>query len=92
MTLAEATAYLRLPEADVISAVQTQGLSGRFIGIEWRFLKSAIRAWLSLIGPIQESRKAAQLALVGKYKDDPDLLNICKEAYRQRARTRAEDE
>lgn len=91
LTLAEAAAYLRLSEAEVIHLVHSQSLPGRFLGTEWRFLKAAIQPWLSTGGPTPEARKAAQLALAGKYKDDPDLMRICEEAYRQRGRPITED-
>ena len=86
LTLTEAAAYLRLPEKDVIAATSAQSLPGRLVGGEWRFLKSAIQQWLSAAPPILQTRKEAQLALAGKYKDDPDLMRICEDAYRQRGR------
>jgi excisionase family DNA binding protein len=86
LTLAEAAAYLRLSEADTVRLVHSQGLPGGHTGSEWRFLKAALQQWLSTGSPTQQSRKEAQLALAGKYKDDPDLMRICEEAYRQRGR------
>jgi Helix-turn-helix domain len=86
LTLAEAAAYLRLPEAEVLSLAHSQGLPGRCIAGEWRFLKAAIQHWLATASPTWETRKAAILALAGKYKDDPDLEQIVEEAYRQRGR------
>ena len=91
-TLAEAAAYLRLSEADVVDLVHSQNLPGRFTGSEWRFLKSAIQQWLTTGLPTRQARKKAQLALAGKYKDDPDLVRICEEAYRQRGRPTTEGE
>jgi excisionase family DNA binding protein len=85
-TLAEAAAYLRLPEQDVLRMINEQGLPARQVGTDWRFLKTAIQQWLSAGSSTAEQRKAAQLALAGKYKDDPDLMRICEEAYRQRGR------
>jgi len=85
-TLAEAAAYLRVSEADVLELVNSQNLPGRLVGSDWRFLKTAIQQWLTQGSPSTQSRKAAQLALAGKYKDDPDLMRICEEAYRQRGR------
>src|SRR5437867_3705060 len=38
LTLAEAAAYLRVSEADVVRLAQQQDLPGRLIGTEWRFL------------------------------------------------------
>ncbi len=92
LTLSEAATYLRLSEGDVIGLVRSQGLPGRFMGGEWRFLKAAIQQWLSVTLPTSQSRKEAQLALAGKYKDDPDLIRICEEAYRQRGRPITEDD
>jgi excisionase family DNA binding protein len=92
LTLAEAAAYLRLSEADIIELVHSQNLPGRLAGNEWRFLKAAIQQWLASGSPTPQSRKEAQLALAGKYKDDPDLKRICEEAYRQRGRSMIEGE
>jgi excisionase family DNA binding protein len=92
LTLSEAAVYLRLPEGAVINAVHSQGLPARFVGGEWRFLKPAIQQWLSSGSPTPETRKAAQLALAGKYKDDPDLMRIGEEANRERGRPLTEDE
>jgi excisionase family DNA binding protein len=91
-TLEEAAAYLRLLESDVLRLVREQGLPARQLGLEWRFLKTAIQQWLSTGSPRPQSGKEALLALAGKYKDDPDLMNICEEAYRRRGRPMTEDE
>ena len=86
LTLAEAAAYLRLPEAEVVGLVRSQGLPGRSIAGEWRFLKSAIQHWLATALPTWELRKAAILELAGKYTDDPELEQIVEEAHRRRGR------
>jgi hypothetical protein len=86
LTLAEAAAYLRVPEKDVIAAASSQGLPGRLINGEWRFLKTAIQQWLSVSQPTAEMRKAAQLALAGSWKDDPDAMQILEDAMRLRGR------
>jgi hypothetical protein len=91
LTLAEAAAYLRLPEKDVIAAASTQGLPGRLVAGEWRFLKSAIQQWLNVSQPTAEMRKAALLAAAGAFRDDPDLEDIVEEIYRQRGRPITED-
>ncbi len=92
LTLSEAAAFLRVREADVLRLVNEQALPARQLGDEWRFLKAAIERWLGTGSATPESRKQGQLALAGKYKDDPDLAAICKEAYRQRGRPLTEDE
>ncbi len=89
LTLAEAAAYLRVAEAAVVDSVLTQGLIGRRIGDDWRFLKSALENWLNT--PPKNSGNEAFLAIAGKFKDDPDLEEICREAYRQRGRPITED-
>ena len=86
MTLAEAAAYLRLPEPDVIAAASSQGLPGRLVGGEWRFLKDALRQWLGAGRPTAEMRKAAQLALAGAWKDDPMEKEFREELSRIRGR------
>ena len=86
LTLAEAAVYLRLPEAEVVGLVHSQGLPGRFSAGEWRFLKAAIPYWLATASPNWETRKAAILELAGKYNGDPDLGQIVEEAYRRRGR------
>jgi excisionase family DNA binding protein len=92
MTLGEVAAYLRLPEGEIVSAVHAEGLPARYVGGQWRFLKPAIQEWLATGEPTPQTRRAAQLALVGKYKDDPDLMRILEEAMRARGRRPTEDE
>jgi excisionase family DNA binding protein len=91
LTLAEAAAYLRVSEADVIGLVHSQNLPGRFIAGEWRFLKSALQQWLATGEPNWETRKAEILAAAGSFKDDPDLLEIVEDIYRKRGRPITED-
>jgi hypothetical protein len=92
LTLADAAAYLRLPETEVVGLVHSQGLPGRCIAGEWRFLKSAVQHWLATPSPTWETRKAAILELEGKYKEDPDLEKIVEEAYCRRGRPISETE
>jgi excisionase family DNA binding protein len=89
LTLADAAAYLRLPETVVVELVHSQGLPGRCVASEWRFLKSAVQHWLASASPSWETRKAAILELAGKYKEDPDLEQIVEDAYRRRGRPRS---
>ena len=86
LTLTKAATYLRLPEKDVIAATASQGLPGRLVCGEWRFLKTAIQQWLSVSQPTAEMRKAAQMALVGAWRDDPDIEQIVEDAMRRRGR------
>ncbi len=89
LTLAEAAAYLRLAEAEVIALVYEQDLPGRFAGSQWRFLKSAIQEWLSK--PPPKYSKEAQRSVAGLLKDDPSLVPMVEEIYRRRGRPITED-
>jgi excisionase family DNA binding protein len=89
LTLAEAAAYLRVREEELLRSLDTGGLPGRQIGEEWRFLKSALQEWLRT--PPRKSGRAALLAMAGTFKNDPDLDAIVREAYRQRGRPMVED-
>ena len=75
--LAEAAAYLRLPEEEVVLLVHSQDLPGRFAGTQWRFLKSAIQEWLSK--PPPRYSKEGQMSVAGLLKDDPDLVPMVEE-------------
>jgi excisionase family DNA binding protein len=90
LTLGEAAAYLRLGEAEVLRLVREQDLPGRLAGTEWRFLKSAIQAWLSQ--PAAKPSKEAQLAVAGAWKEDPFVEAELREIYKRRGRpmTRSE--
>ena len=90
LTLDEAAAYLRLPEADVLRLVEEQALPGRRLGNEWRFLKAAIQRWLST--PTPKGNKEAWMALAGAWKDDPLVEAELQETYRRRGRPMTEDE
>jgi excisionase family DNA binding protein len=84
LTLSEAAAYLRLPEAEVVRLVNTQDLPGRLAGMEWRFLKSAIQAWLSTPSPKRPEQGI--WAAAGALKDDPYLEELLEEIDRMRGR------
>ena len=84
LTLAEATADLRVPEAEVVRMVGPRGLPGRLIGSEWRFSKTAIDQWLRT--PPAPSTKESLLALTGVGKDDLDAEEMLQDIYRQRGR------
>ena len=89
LTLAEAAAYLRVPEAEVVRMVGPRGLPGRLIGSEWRFSKTALDQWLRT--PPAPSTKESLLALTGVWKGDPDVEEMLREIYRQRGRPMIED-
>ena len=89
LTLGEAAAYLRVPEAEVVRMVGPHGLAGRLIGSEWRFSRTAIQDWLRT--PPEPSTRESLLALAGSWKDDPDVDDMLKEIYRRRGRPMTED-
>jgi excisionase family DNA binding protein len=84
LTLGEAATYLRLPPADVLRLVDEQALPGRHVGPEWRFLKSAIQAWLSTSSP--PTKGEGIWAAAGALKDDPYLDEMLEEIERMRGR------
>ncbi len=89
LTLAEAAAYLRVGEQDVLRLIHEQSLPARQVGTDWRFLKPAIQDWLRT-GTMPPGNEA-WLEMAGAFKDDPFLEQIVEEAYRQRGRPITED-
>jgi hypothetical protein len=90
LTLADAAAYLRVTEEDVLHSIVGQGLPGRLLGSgEWRFLKSALQDWLRTPPPLPS--KEAVLSRVGSLKNDPHLEEMLREIYRARGRPMTED-
>jgi excisionase family DNA binding protein len=89
LTLAEAAAYLRVLEADLVRMVGPRGLPGRLIGSQWRFSKTALDQWLRT--PPGPSTKESLLAFAGAWKDDPHVEEMLKEIYRQRGRPMTEE-
>ena len=81
MTLTEAATFLRVSEEAVMKAITEQGLEGRQIGGEWRFLRSAVEDWLR-----HRSPKARMLATAGSMKDDPYMDQLLKNIYAERER------
>jgi excisionase family DNA binding protein len=90
LTLAEAAAYLRLPEADVLRLVDEQDLPARRVGNEWRFLKAAVQQWLST--PPRKAAGEGIWAAAGALRDDPYLDEMLREIDRMRGRPAAEEE
>lgn len=91
LNLAEAAAYLRLPEEEVVRLIREQGLPARQIGRQWRFLLAAIRDWLSKGKPL-ESNKEAWRKLVGVWKDDPFFEAFLREINEGRDWPRGEEQ
>jgi hypothetical protein len=89
LTLAETADYLRVSEEAALKSVRSEGLPGRLVDGEWRFLRTAVEDWLR--GTVQRGSKEAIRTLAGAWKDDPDLDEIVKEAYRQRGRPMTEN-
>ena len=90
LSLQEAAAYLRLDEPDVLRSVREQGLPGRQIGTEWRFLKTAIQQWLSQ--PLPHPKRDGIWAAAGSWKNDPYFDDLLEEVYRRRGRPMIEEE
>jgi excisionase family DNA binding protein len=82
--LAEAAAYLRVSEADVLDLIHSQNLPSRLIGTEWRFSKFALQDWLRI--PSQRPNKEAVLARIGSWQNDPYLDQELNEIHKRRRR------
>jgi hypothetical protein len=80
---------LRLAEADVLQLVEEQDLPARHLGQEWRFLKSAVQAWLSM--PFSKGQRQGIWAAAGMLRDDPYLEEMLKDIDRMRGRSTAEE-
>jgi excisionase family DNA binding protein len=86
LTLVEAAAYLRVPEAAVVQLAARGELPGRRIADEWRFLKAALQDWL---GTVPVPRKGL-LSHIGALRDDPYLEEMLRETYQRRGRPETE--
>jgi hypothetical protein len=86
-TLAEAAAYLRVSETDILSQFSRQDFPDRKIGNEWRFLKTALRDWLRAA----PGRRNGLLGQIGALQDDPHLEEMLQEIYRRRGRPEVEE-
>jgi hypothetical protein len=101
LTLAEAAAYLRVPEASVLRAIGPEGPPARLIEGEWRFYKPALQDWLRTVpnpsgrealAPAVGSWKERLLQHAGAAKNDPFLAEMLETIYRERGRPMIETE
>ena len=90
LTLAEAAAYLRLSEPDVLRLVHEADLPGRIIGEDGRFLKSALQRWLAGV-PRKAIKNAFWESHFGALAGDPYLEEMLQEIYERRGRPEAEE-
>lgn len=87
LTLGEAAQYLRVSESDICDLVRQQGLPGRKIGEQWRFLRAALQDWLR--SPLLQKERLKELA--GAWKDDPYLDDMLEQIYKERGRPMTEE-
>jgi excisionase family DNA binding protein len=90
LTLAEAAAYLRVSEADVVKTIREENLPARRLGEDWRLLKSAIQDWLRS-PPTPPGKKDFWKTQLGAFKDDPGLEEMVREIYERRGRPMTEE-
>jgi len=69
MDLAAAARFLRLPPKTVVRLVKDQGLPGRQIGKQWRFLRAAVERWLEPA----KAHAGSVLDQAGMFANDPDF-------------------
>jgi hypothetical protein len=96
LTLGEAAEFLRLAQPVVQRLALGGRLPGRVAEGEWRFLRDALREWLSgtdfakpsePVSPL--SPKERFLAIAGCLSDDDSLPVLVEEIYRERKRNAA---
>lgn len=81
LTLAEAAEFLRLSPSTISRLAETEGLPGRKIGDEWRFLREALEDWLRRKNP-----KEVLLDQRGALTDDPYVQELLASVYHDRGR------
>jgi excisionase family DNA binding protein len=86
LTLTEAATYLRITKEDLLRLVRDQGLPGRVIGNDWRFLKAALQAWLGA-----PPARRGLLSQIGALKDDPYREEMLRDIYARRGRPETEE-
>jgi excisionase family DNA binding protein len=86
MTLEEVADYLRLPVDSVLRQAQQGKLPGRQIEDQWRFLRSAIDAWLN-----PPNSYTALLQQAGALADDESLSELRNIIYKERNRSEVEE-
>ncbi len=86
MDLADAARFLKLPARTVERLVTEQGLPGRRIGKEWRFLRAAIERWLEPA----KMQGTSLLDQFGALKDDPTYDQYLAQMQANRRRWNAE--
>lgn len=86
--MAETAEYLRISANEVVRLVRDQGLPGRKLGDDWRFLKSALQDWLRA----PPSKKERLLMQISAFKDDPNLGEMLERIHQQRGRRDAKED
>ncbi len=82
LTLKEAARFLRVSTTKVRNLAEAGKLPAQKIDSKWRFLKSALEAWLHG----RPDPSLAMLRLAGLFKDDESLPKILKDIYTARGR------
>jgi hypothetical protein len=97
MTLAEAAAWLRVPEEGLRTDVFAGRVPARLIAGEWRLSRAALIAWLSHPEPDRPKSGAELVARIreinrnSKYKETPEEVEaFIAEVYKARKAGRAE--
>ena len=83
LTLAEAAKYLRVSQEDVVRSIGPAGLPGRRFGDDWRFLKSALQAWLAM-PPAPSSQEAFRARWPGRGRTIRSSMNCVRRSTRKR--------
>ena len=84
MTLAEAAAFLRVPEDGLKADAASGRVPGRLVADEWRFTKATLLAWFNEPETARGDWKERIRSVIGSWKDDPTVDGMMEEIYRQR--------
>lgn len=84
MTLAEAAAFLRVPEDGLKADAASGRVPGRSIAGEWRFTKATLLAWFNEPETVLGNWKERIRSVIGSWKDDSTVDGMMEEISRQR--------
>jgi excisionase family DNA binding protein len=88
LTLAEAAAFLRVPNEVLVREAESGRVPGRKLGSEWRFGRAKLLDWLAQPEPGGAGGRKSMSSVIGAFKDDETLEPMVEEIYRQRKQHR----
>lgn len=84
MTLAEAAAFLRVPEDGLKADAASGRVPGRLVADGGGFTKAILLAWFNEPETVRGDWKERIRSVIGSWKDDPTVDGMMEEISRQR--------